>query len=154
MYALATIGLALALAACAWIDIATRRLPDLLTLPLIAVGLAYSAFSGWQVALLHLLAAALGFAAFYLIAHLYLGLKRQHGLGLGDAKLLAAAGAWLGPIHLGPVVLLSTVLALAFVLALRVIGLPVSWQTTIPFGPFLAAGFFVLWCIMLAGGQV
>lgn len=75
-------------------------------------------------------------------------------LGLGDAKLLAAAGAWLGPLYLAPVVFIGAVLALGFALTLRLLGHKVSSQSTLPFGPFLGIGFFGMWCAKIGGWAV
>jgi leader peptidase (prepilin peptidase)/N-methyltransferase len=145
------LGLVVALCVGSAIDLHARRLPDWLTLPLIAAGLGYAVLDGLGAGLWSLVGAILGFLSLYLVSRLYLHLRHQHGLGLGDAKLLAAAGAWLGPLYLAPVVFLGAILALLFVLCLRVAGRAVSWQMTLPFGPFLSAGFFICWCIKLGG---
>ena len=146
-----TVGLVAALAVGSAIDMRSRRLPDRLTLPLLLAGLACSACFGLETALWSVGGALAGFLSLYLISRLYFGVRKQHGLGLGDAKLLAAAGAWLGPLYLAPVVCLGAVLALAAVLLLRGAGRAVSWQMTLPFGPFLSAGFLVCWCARLSG---
>ena len=92
----ASLGLGWALLALAAIDLRHLVLPDILCLPLIPAGLAIA----WALdpALLpdHALGAILGFAAFVAIAFVYRRLRGREGLGMGDAKLLAAAGAWLG----------------------------------------------------------
>lgn len=150
----ATLILAAALLASSLIDIRTRRLPDWLTLPLLVLGLALALLREPPGLHSHVLAAVLGFLAFYLIAALYRRYRGQHGLGLGDAKLLAAAGAWLGPVYLAPVVFFGAILALGFVVILRVLGRTVSWQMTLPFGPFLSAGVFVCWCLRLMGWPI
>ena len=81
------------LGALAWVDWKTFRLPNILTLPLIIIGLGYNAFiqdSVWP----YVLGAALGYLAFVAIELAYKALRKQDGLGRGDAKLLAAGGAW------------------------------------------------------------
>ncbi|OEO31861.1 hypothetical protein VW23_014385 [Devosia insulae DS-56] len=133
------------------IDIRSRRLPDYVTLPLTALGLILTLALEPGAILPHTLAALLGFLAFYLIATLYRRLRGHDGLGLGDAKLLAAAGAWLGPLNLAPVVFVGAVLALVAALILRLLGRNVSLQMTLPFGPFLSAGFFGFWCLKISG---
>jgi leader peptidase (prepilin peptidase)/N-methyltransferase len=149
MIIVATISFALI--TCAVIDVRERRLPDWLTLPLAVSGLLYTLLGSVTDAAWHLLGAIIGFVALYLVSKAYLHLRHQHGLGLGDAKLLAAAGAWLGPLYLAPVVLIASVLALGWVQVLRLAGRSVGWQTTLPFGPFLAVGFFACWCAKLGG---
>src|SRR5260370_23338521 len=78
----------------ATIDWRVQLLPDVLTLPLLAAGLAvdYSiAPDSWPD---HLIGAVAGFAALAVVALVYRRLRKREGIGLGDAKLLAALGAW------------------------------------------------------------
>jgi leader peptidase (prepilin peptidase) / N-methyltransferase len=137
--------LALALAVLSAIDLSTYRLPDLVTLPLAAFGLVATpllleASPWWRIA-----SAALGFALMSGAALLYTKLRGRPGLGLGDAKLLAAAGAWLGAEGL-PSVLLWACGSAILALLLR------AWRTgalsaeaRVPFGPFLAFGTWLVW---------
>lgn len=118
---------------------------------MIALGLFLTLVLEPTAILPHAVAALLGFLAFYLIATLYRRLRGYDGLGLGDAKLLAAAGAWLGPLYLAPVVFVGAVLALVAALILRLLGRNVSLQMTLPFGPFLSASFFGFWCLKISG---
>lgn len=144
-------ALTVTLAIVSLIDLRSHRLPDWLTLPLLALGLLATSCEAPSDLPLHLLAALLGFLAFYLIATLYRRLRGYDGLGLGDAKLLAAVGAWLGPVYLAPVVFVSAVLALVAALILRLLGRQVSLQSTLPLGPFLSASFFGFWCLKISG---
>ena len=148
---LATIALAAVLTVASVIDIGSRRLPDYLILPVLALGLLLTLILEPGGLPLHVLAAGLGFLALYLVAVTYRRLRGYDGLGLGDAKLLAAAGAWLGPLYLAPVVFVSAVLALVAALILRLLGQQVSLQSTLPFGPFLSASFFGFWCLKISG---
>ncbi len=72
------------------IDLLTRRVPNVLTGPAWILGLAW-AFSqgGWA-------GLADGFAASLILALPYVLLFAFAGGGAGDAKLMAAVGAWLG----------------------------------------------------------
>jgi len=56
------------------------------------------------------------------VARAYRALRGRDGLGAGDAKLLAAAGAWIGLSGLGIVLLLAATIALAAALAMRLRG--------------------------------
>jgi len=80
----------------AFIDLDTRLLPDVITLPAIPI-LYLAAFSthtaGW---LERLIGAAAGYLVFRLIADFYYHVLKREGLGLGDGKLLAIVGAVLG----------------------------------------------------------
>ena len=98
-------GLGWALLAAAWIDAETFRLPDVITLPLILAGLAVTWLYEPGAIYNHAAAAALGYGAFRLLDAAYHKLRHRSGLGQGDAKLLAAAGAWLGLAALPYVVL-------------------------------------------------
>ncbi|MCL4766561.1 MAG: A24 family peptidase [Hyphomicrobiaceae bacterium] len=126
------------------IDLRTFRLPDALVLPLIAAGLLMSAYSGagvlWSAA-----SALLGAALLYAVALGYKWLRGQEGLGLGDAKLLAAAGAWLGAESLGTVLLYACAAALVSVLVAACRGGDLDRNSKLAFGPFLAYGTWLVW---------
>jgi prepilin peptidase CpaA len=93
------------------IDLRTLKVHNLLTLPLLATGLLYGWMSGGGAGLAGAFAgAALGF--FVLFPPYLLG-----GMGAGDLKLTAAAGAWLGPSRLLLVVSISLFLCAAWSLA-------------------------------------
>jgi leader peptidase (prepilin peptidase)/N-methyltransferase len=131
------------LLALAWIDAETFRLPDVLTLPLILAGLAEAAWLEPDAIFDRAEAAALAAAALYLLAFTYRRLRHRDGLGLGDAKLLAAGGAWTGLASLPWIMMAGAVLALGYALILRLRGEALSATTKIPFGPFLAAGIWL-----------
>lgn len=140
-------GLGWTLLAAAWIDAEHLLLPDRLTLPLILAGLAATAALAPEALAGHALGAALGYAAFRGLARAYRALRGQEGLGAGDAKLLAAGGAWLGWPALPDLVLLAALLGLAFagLLALRRGGLDPAAR--LPFGPCLAAALWAMWVL-------
>lgn len=129
----------------ACIDIRCFRLPDLLTLPLLLAGLGLTASLAPDQLFLHALGAACGYGALRGIALTYRMLRRREGLGAGDAKLLAAAGAWLGIGALSDVVLFAAVTGLAWAAACGVAGRQVRSTTALPFGPCLALGFWLAW---------
>lgn len=138
------LGLAAALVALAAIDLATFRLPDALTLPLIGGGLGLAALGLGGALGDHVLGAGLGYAAFAGLAVAYRYLRGRDGLGLGDAKLLAAAGAWVGWQGLGSVVLWGALGGLGLALATaRTTG--IGPATAVPFGPSLCLGFWITW---------
>jgi leader peptidase (prepilin peptidase) / N-methyltransferase len=141
------VALAGALVAASIVDIRERRLPDVLTLSLVAIGLGVTALMSPSQFLFHLFAAASACALFWLVAAIFRSVRGYEGLGMGDAKLVAAAGAWLGPFYLAPVILVGALLALAAALFLRWMGRPATLQTAMPFGPFLSASFFGFWCL-------
>jgi leader peptidase (prepilin peptidase)/N-methyltransferase len=127
------------------IDLRHYFLPDLLTLPLVPAGLAVAYAIDPTKLADHAIGAAAGFLGFALIAWLYQRLRGREGLGLGDAKLLAAGGAWLGWPALPSVVALAAVIALALALAGALAGGKLGATTRIAFGPYLALAIWVVW---------
>ncbi|MCB8883207.1 prepilin peptidase [Acidisoma cellulosilytica] len=132
----------LGLALC---DIARYRLPDGLTLPLLLAGLGATAMLMPEAVADHALAAALAYGLFRTIGWLYQRLRGLAGLGQGDAKLLAASGAWLGLFALPNLILIAAASALIFALLLKVQGRVIDRQTRLPFGPFIALATWLLW---------
>lgn len=127
------------------IDVATFRLPNALTMPLLAVGLGLAAVESRDAFVLRALAAALGYGLFYSINRAYRQLKGRDGLGLGDAKLLAAAAAWVGLDGLASVLLLASLAGLLAAFALHLLRRDVRATTPLPFGPFIAFGTWIVW---------
>lgn len=131
------------------IDLERMVLPDLLTLPLVLMGLAWTWLTAPQALAEHLIGAALGYGALAGLAFAYRRLAGRDGLGLGDAKLLAAAGAWLGWSALPLVLLIASGSGLLQVLWQSRAGAPrqasIPLGHAIPFGPHLAAGFWGVW---------
>ena len=124
------------------IDWRAGLLPDVLTLPLIILGMAAAWTFDQQNIWDHLIGAAAGFIGFAALAALYRWLRGRDGLGLGDAKLLAASGAWLGWTALPSVILFAALLGLAFVLLRRK---PFDAASRIAFGPALALATWFVW---------
>jgi leader peptidase (prepilin peptidase)/N-methyltransferase len=116
-----------------------------LTLPLAACGLAVAWWLDAASLGEHAIGAAAGWLGFWLVARLYSALRRRAGLGGGDAKLMAAAGAWVGWQGLPSVILIGALAALAAVGVALILRRPFTSTTPIPFGPFLALGLWVTW---------
>lgn len=128
-----------------FVDLDHFLIPDRLTYPGIAMGLAFALVQGWGGLLTSgLTAAGLG-AAFLLISVLSALALGAEGMGMGDAKLAAMIGAFLGwPV--GPLAVLLGIFlgggAGLVLLAARVKGR----RDYVPFGPALVAGALVaLW---------
>jgi leader peptidase (prepilin peptidase)/N-methyltransferase len=135
------------LLALGWIDLRCWLLPDALTLPLIIAGLAAAFLFNPDQLTDRALGAALGYLSLMAIAALYRRLRGREGLGGGDAKLLAASGAWLGAAALPQVILLAALSALAAAAGLRLAGVRLGIHSALPFGPFLALAAWILWLI-------
>ena len=139
------------LLALGWIDLRCWMLPDALTLPLIVAGLAAAIMFDPDQVLDRALGAALGWACLAAIAALYRALRGREGLGGGDAKLLAASGAWLGAAALPQVILLAALSALVVAACLPLAGVRLGMRSALPFGPFLALATWVLWLFGAVG---
>lgn len=128
----------------ALIDIQTLRLPDTLTLPLLVMGLIAAVLEplDW---VWHASGALAGYLLFVGIEVLYQRLRNRPGLGRGDAKLLAAGGAWCGIMSIPMMVLLASTTALITLLIARGLGHSITRETPVPFGPFIAAGIAMIW---------
>ncbi len=138
-------GLAIALLWLCWVDLREMRLPDFLTLPLIAAGLAW-AFLVTEQLPASLAGALAGYAVIWGLEIFWRRVRGQEGIGLGDAKLLAGAGAWLGWMGL-PIVLLVASASGLIVAGLGRIVLNNDTKPTqiIAFGPFLGLAFWFVW---------
>ena len=133
------------LLALGWIDLRSWLLPDILTLPLIIAGLAVAFALDPDQLTQHALGAALGYLSLVAVAASYRALRGREGLGRGDAKLLAASGAWLGAAALPQVILIAALSALAAAGCLRLSGMRLGIHSALPFGPFLALATWLLW---------
>jgi leader peptidase (prepilin peptidase) / N-methyltransferase len=126
------------LLAIAVIDLRTFRIPDVLSLPLVLSGFVLAWL--WPVMALHhhVIGAVAGYGMFALIGEVYFRRRGTEGLGLGDAKLFGAAGAWLGWQALPAVLLIASVSGLVFAV-MR------GRDHRVAFGPWLALGFGLVW---------
>ncbi len=134
-----------ALLALAWIDQAHFWLPDVLTLPLVLAGLAATWWLQPWALTDHAIGAAAGYTLLRAVSWAYRLARGRDGLGEGDAKLLAAAGAWLGWQALPPVLTGAAVAGLAAAGLAMARGRQVGAGTTLPFGPPLAAATWIAW---------
>ncbi|MDB5643752.1 MAG: prepilin peptidase [Hyphomicrobiales bacterium] len=132
--------LAMLLVAVAIIDMRRMIIPNALNLAIAITGLAASYATG----LPEMWSALAGMAAGGLLlglVRLQFRLRRGfHGLGLGDVKFAAAAGAWTGLEDLAPALFCGSLFCLLFLLAKWNQGATIDSSQKIPFGPFLALG--------------
>lgn len=133
------------LIAATFIDLDTMLLPDQLTLPLMWAGITLSLLEISPVSLQDsIIGAIAGYLCLWSVYWLFKIITKKEGMGYGDFKLLAALGAWLGWQHLPLIILLSSLVGLAFGLVqlrLQKQGIDKAF----PFGPYLAiAGWISL----------
>ncbi len=137
------------LIALGWIDAREMVLPDVLTLPLVVAGLAVT----WLIApdrLAHHVAGALaGFAVIALVGFAYRRVRGRDGIGMGDAKLAAAAGAWVAWTGLPGVILIAALSGIAVTLLAALVAGRVGGDRALtaklPFGPHIALGTWIVW---------
>lgn len=140
---------------CSVIDMRHMIIPDVISIPMIVATPAIVYLHpdlDWQSALIGVV---LGGGSLYAIAWFYWLLRREVGMGMGDVKLLAAIGGWLGYQAILPTVLFGSVTGAVFGLASMVYfrirkkadGPTMGMKTALPFGPFLALGaiLHLLW---------
>jgi leader peptidase (prepilin peptidase)/N-methyltransferase len=120
------------------VDLEHHLLPNVITLPGIAVGLVFSALTepGWASSLLGIL---LGGGSLYAIGRLYTLIRHEEGLGMGDVKMLAMIGAFLGW-QMTLVTLMMASLAGSVVGILLIVTGRGGLKYALPFGTFLAMG--------------
>ena len=135
------------LIALSGIDLDHQILPDNLTLPGMWLGLVVNLGGTFTDPVTALIGAMAGYLSLWSVYQAFRLLTGKEGMGYGDFKLLALIGAWLGWTHLPGAILIGSLLgALIGSVALHVSGR--NRQTPIPFGPFLAAGG---WIMLIAG---
>jgi len=125
--------------ALALIDHETGYLPDDITLPLLWAGLLFN-LSGTFVPLQEaVIGAAAGYLTLWSINTAFRLIRGMDGMGYGDFKMTAAAGAFVGWKYLFMVILLSSVVGLAFGV-LQMIAARRGWDATFRFhfGPYIA----------------
>jgi leader peptidase (prepilin peptidase) / N-methyltransferase len=120
------------------IDREHQLLPHAITLPGILVGFLFSFFTepGWQSSLLGIL---IGGGTLLAVGYTYYWLRHEEGLGMGDFKMLAMIGAFLGwPLTLVTLMMASFVGSIVgvFLIAANRGGM----KSALPFGTFLAVG--------------
>lgn len=153
----ASCGLGWTLLALAWIDLRHFVLPDFLTLPLIAAGLLVTWWLEPGALLDHVVGAAVGLTFVIIVRQIYAMVRNREGIGLGDAKLLAAAGAFVSWEGLPSVVAVGAVAGLGTALADGVLrrrrgDASISLSDRVPFGTFLCLGTWIVWLYGPLGG--
>ena len=143
-------ALALLMLAIALSDLRHFIVPDALSASAFLLGLIFAAlFDDAPLAetiltcLLRAAAAALPLLALMLFYEWWRG---RPGLGLGDVKLAAVAGAWLDWFTIVGVIEVAALAALAAYVAWRyVLRRPITATTPLPFGLFLAPAIWAGW---------
>lgn len=125
-------------------DIRRRIIPDAYLFPLLITGLIVTACFSWVISpQAAALGAGFGFAMSAIIGVAYEHISRRDTsdknyippIGLGDIKLIATGGIWLGPTGLSIALIISCILGIAWGAT--------KHQKYIPFAPFFIIGGFL-----------
>ena len=140
--AFAALFLVWVLIALTVIDLDHQLLPDNLTLPLLWSGLLVNSFGVFVDLPSAVFGAVAGYLSLWLIFHAFKLATGKEGMGYGDFKLFAAAGAWLGWQVLPLIILLASFVGAAIGIAVIVFR-GRDRRLPIPFGPFLCGGMVI-----------
>lgn len=113
-------------------------LPDALTWPLAFAGLTIGLWANDVPLADRAIGAVAGYAALLAVSVGYRMLRGREGLGLGDAKLLGALGAWFGWQALPFILLIAATTGLLLVVVAMAAGRRVQASSRVPLGTFLA----------------
>lgn len=138
-------ALGVSLLALSVIDWRHQILPDEIALPLIPAGLAVAWWVEPAGLLPHTIGALAGFGLIMAVRSAYARVRGREGIGIGDAKLMAAAGAWVSWDGLPSVLLLAAGMGLVVSLARAARKGKFSPQQALAFGPYIALGFWMVW---------
>jgi len=158
----AALGFTWALVALAVIDLDHQILPDVITLPLLWLGLMLSL--AWHPGLAPpipvdpqsaIIGGAAGYLSLWLVYWAFKLATGKEGMGYGDFKLFGAFGAWMGWQMLPLIILLSAFAGAVVGIALIVLR-DRDRNIPIPFGPYLAAAGWIalMWGPQILGGYL
>ncbi len=144
-------ALTLALSVLAYIDLRTGYLPDVIVAPLAAAGLLVAVIGSpigvtWLMAIV---GGALNAGVFYGLRWLVTRVKGREAMGLGDVKLMGAAGLWLGPVALPYIMAVGGLSTLAGAAAASIVVRKAVWRGEMPLGPGLALGIWGVFILQL-----
>tara|TARA_B100000941_G_C28466790_1_gene534037 strand:- start:164 stop:760 length:597 start_codon:yes stop_codon:yes gene_type:complete len=130
-----------------FIDLKHFIIPNELTYPLIALGflktfIIKTNFFIFPNYVDSIIGGVAGYSIIWLIIYLYKRFKNIEGMGLGDAKLLAAIGFWFGWVCLPFILFFSSFIALLIHIP-SLVNKTKDLKTKIPFGPYIILGCLV-----------
>lgn len=124
------------------IDLKHYIIPDSLSLSLLILGLLVSFIPGQMTPLQAILGILAGGGSLYLIGLIGELLLKKEAMGGGDVKLMAAAGAFFGPVTVLLAIMFGALLGAFYGISIMVLK-KLNGSHQIPFGPFLGAGVWI-----------
>jgi leader peptidase (prepilin peptidase)/N-methyltransferase len=125
------------------IDVRQRIIPNMLTIPLLILGLGTSFIPGGIDPLTSFLGLIIGAGVLFVLSMALKAVFKRESLGMGDIKLVAAFGAFLGPLNVLIMLFCASTAGLAVAAFLRIRGKDIK-ELKIPFGPFLCVGMIAV----------
>ncbi|MCY4444278.1 MAG: prepilin peptidase [Proteobacteria bacterium] len=125
------------------IDLRLKILPNEITLGMVGLSVIWIVIHPelqWHASLLGIL---FGGGIPYLVAWTYWIIRKKQGLGMGDVKLLAGIGGWLGYQAILPTIFTASILGSFIGTAVLIIQKRSHLQYELPFGPFLSIGAMI-----------
>lgn len=122
-------------------------LPDALTMPLAFLGFTLGLWTTDVMLIDRVIGAMAGYGSLLVIAVGYRALRGRDGLGLGDAKLLGALGAWFGWQVLPFLLLIAATLGL---IVMVLAGRAKNATARVPLGSFLALAAMPAWLLWIS----
>lgn len=120
------------------IDLEHQIIPNVLSVPMILVSplvVYLHPELDWKSSLIGV---ALGGGSLYAVAWLYYLIRRDYGLGMGDVKLLAGIGGWLGYQSILTTVFWASMLGSVVGIGVIIVSKKMDFKVRLPFGPFLS----------------
>ena len=127
-----------------FIDLKHFIIPNVLTFPLMIIGFLKSFDPNLNQTIFpnyinSLIGGLFGYSIIWSIIFFYKKIRKKEGMGLGDAKLMAAIGFWFGWISIPFTIFISSVVALVLVVP-SLINQSRKMSSEIPFGPYIIIG--------------
>ena len=132
-----------ALVVITFIDLDHRIIPDVISLPGTILGLAFSFLPGFPRPMDSVVGVGIGAGFLFLVLYAYEKIMGEEGMGLGDVKLLAMIGAFLGWQALPVTILISSLSGSVVGVGYALVKGESVRKFPVPFGPFLALGAVV-----------
>jgi leader peptidase (prepilin peptidase)/N-methyltransferase len=126
-----------------FIDLPHRIIPDEISLPGILVGLAISLLHPQLSFKDSLIGVLVGGGSLSLVASVYYVVTKREGMGIGDVKLLAMIGAFIGWKGVLFTILSSSLIGSIVGVTLMLITAKADSKYAVPFGPFLSLGAII-----------
>ena len=130
-----------------FIDLKHFIIPNELTFPLMIIGFIKSFYPNLDQTIFpnyinSILGGLAGYILIWLVIIIYEKIRKKEGMGLGDAKLLAAIGFWFGWVSIPFTIFISSFVALIFVIP-SLLNKTRKVSSQIPFGPYIIIGCII-----------